>query len=131
MFKDFALMIFTVFVINSLASYFHWYESFHNFDKFVHFLGGVTVSFLSSWFFYKKYTAHTVRGQKKALILFNSFIFVLIALLWEGMEFGVQNFFSLGHLLATPIDSLGDVLVGLLGSFVGLYHFFQKLKHAN
>lgn len=128
MFKDFAITLFFLFILNTLASYFDWYESFIGFDKIAHFTGGIVGSFFLAWLLNHKYITLFKEKKIRKIILLNTLLFICAALLWEVMEYSVQGFFSLGHLLASPWDSVGDLAAGTLGSFVGLYYFFGKLK---
>lgn len=129
MFKKFALLLFALFIVNSLASYFYWYESFHGFDKVMHFTGGVVGSFFLSWFLYKKYIGLLEKKKLRKLFLINTAIVFGAAFLWEIMEFSAQALFGVDHLLATPWDSVGDLFFGVLGSLVGLTYFLNKVRN--
>lgn len=131
MFNRFAFFLFGLFIVNSLASYFYWYESFHNFDKIMHFTGGIIGSFFLSWMFYKKYLRLLQEKRFRRLILINTLVFFGAAFLWEIMEFSVQGLFGVDHLLATPWDSVGDLLFGTLGSLVGITYFLNKVRSLN
>ena len=52
---------------------------------------------------------------------------LVIALLWEVMEFSVQGFFGVTVLADVP-DSISDVIMGLIGSGAGIYYLFDKYK---
>jgi hypothetical protein len=129
LFQRFAILLFALFVVNSLANHFFWYESFYGFDKVMHFTGGIIGSLFLSWFFYKKYINLLTNKSIGKMILFNSLVFFLAAFMWELMEFSVQGYFGLGHLLATPRDSIGDLAFGLLGSLVGITYFLNKCRN--
>lgn len=128
LFKKFAILLFILFIANSLASKFYWYDSFHGFDKVMHFVGGIVGSLFLSWFYYKKFTNLLDKKRVFKMILINSGIFLLAAFLWEVLEFSVQDIFNVGHLLASPKDSVGDLAFGLLGSLVGITYFMNKYR---
>ena len=128
LFKRFAILLFILFIVNTLATNFFWYESFYGFDKVMHFTGGIIGSLFLTWFFYKKYSYLLSKKKIGKMILINSALFLLAAFIWEIMEFSVQGFFGVGHLLATPLDSIGDMAFGLLGSLVGVTYFLNKYR---
>ncbi len=128
MFKRFGLLLFILFIVNSLASYFYWYESFHGFDKVMHFTGGIVGSFFLTWFLYGRYVGLLQKKELRKLLLINTAIVFGAAFLWEIMEFSVQGLFGVDHLLATPWDSVGDLFFGVLGSLVGITYFLNKVR---
>jgi hypothetical protein len=129
LFKRFAFILFGLFIADALANHFYWYESFFGFDKIMHFTGGIVGSLFLAWLLYQKYTYLLKKNSILKLFLINSGFFLLAAILWECLEFSVQGYFGVGHLLATPIDSVGDLFFGLMGSLVGLTYFLNKYRH--
>jgi len=128
-FRKFSLAIFGVFLLNLLASVFYLYQSFLWFDMLMHFLGGIVVTFFAVWLLYHSYAAW--RGTTGKILLINSLVFVLVGVLWEVMEFGVQHAFNIYGVLATPGDSVSDIICGLIGSWVALAYYFTKTsRHA-
>ena len=126
-FKNFAISLFFVFVLNSLASFFYWYSSIKQFDMLMHFLGGFTAALFSFWFLYGKFVLWIEEGKKWRVFRVIVLMVLVIALLWEAMEFSVQGFFGVTVLADIP-DSISDVLIGLLGSIVGAQYIFGKYK---
>lgn len=131
LFRRFGYLLFGLFVANSLANYFYWYQSFTNFDRLMHFAGGVVGSFFLAWLFYEKYLKFLSHRNLKKLFIFNTLIFLAAAGLWEVMEFSVQGIFGVDHLLANPMDSVDDLIFGTLGSLVGLTYFLNKVRTLN
>lgn len=130
-FKRFALTLFFLFVVNSLANIFFWYQSIYWFDDFTHFFGGVTGGLFLLWFFYNRYI-NLIKSKKNIqLILLHSASFVFVALLWEFMEFSVQDLFDIGNVLAEKADSVRDVIFGLFGNSLSLLYYFINLKKQN
>lgn len=130
-FKRFALVLFFLFVVNSLANIFFWYQSVYWFDDFTHFLGGVTGGLFLLWFFYNKYLNFLKNKKVLSLVLLHSLVFILVALLWEVMEFSVQDVFDIGNALAERADSVRDLLFGLLGNSLSLFYYFTNIKKYN
>lgn len=126
-FKYFAFSVFGVFILNTLASIFFWYSSITEFDMLMHFLGGFTALIFSFWFLYKKNTKWIDAGKKWKPFRVNLLIVLVIALLWEIMEFMVQGFFNTTVLANIP-DSFSDIGFGLLGGAVGFIFLFHKYK---
>lgn len=129
LFKKFALSLFALFVLNALASYFHWYQSFARFDQFMHAFGGLCGGLFLIWFFHEKYSFW--RGEKRFLtiILVNSFLLLVAASLWEVMEYSMQDLFDIGNVLAERNDSINDLFCGLMGNFIALGYYFSKDNH--
>lgn len=125
-FKKFAIVLFAVFILNALANLFFWYESFFWFDMMMHFLGGVAGGLFLVWAFNKTYLIWREEKNLLKIVLLNSLLFLIVAVLWEIMEFSLQDIFNIGHALATLPDSISDVLCGLIGNFVALVYFFVK-----
>lgn len=128
-FRRFAYLLFGLFVVNTFANYFFWYQSFTSFDRLMHFVGGVVGSFFLAWLFYEKYLKFLNHRNIRSLFVFNTLVFLAAAGLWEVMEFSVQGIFGLDHLLANPMDSVDDLLFGALGSLVGLTYFLNKVRN--
>lgn len=127
-FQKFALAIFGVFILNSLATFFFWYEGFLWFDMLMHFFGGIVVTFFLVWLLYHLYRTWREKGAAWRIIILNSGLFILVAILWEIMEFSVQHAFDIYGVLATPADSVSDIICGLVGSLVALLYYFMKVK---
>lgn len=127
-FRRFAYLLFGLFVVNALANYFYWYQSFASFDRLMHFTGGIVGSLFLAWLFYDKYLKFLSSKKIKKLLIFNTLVFLAAATLWEVMEFSVQGIFGLDHLLANPMDSVDDLIFGTLGSLVGITYFLNKVR---
>lgn len=128
-FRRFAYLLFGLFIVNSLANYFYWYQSFRYFDKIMHFTGGVVGTLFLAWFFYEKYLKFLREKKLKKLLIFNTLVFLGVAGLWEVMEFSIQDIFDAGQLLASPMDSVDDLFFGTLGSLVGITYFLNKVRN--
>jgi uncharacterized membrane protein YjdF len=121
-------LLFGLFIVNVLANYFYWYQSFTSFDRLMHFTGGIVGSLFLAWLFHDKYLKLLREKNLKKLFIFNTLVFLAAAGLWEVMEFSVQGIFGLDHLLANPMDSVDDLILGVLGSLVGLTYFLNKVR---
>lgn len=130
-FKKFALSLFAIFVLNALANYFFWYQSFPWFDQMMHFFGGVSGGLFLIWFLYKKYGLLREHKAFVKIILINSLLFLVAAGLWEVMEYSMQDFFDIGNALADKFDSINDLIFGLVGNFLALVYYFSKNLNQN
>jgi ABC-type sulfate transport system permease subunit len=126
-FKSFAIFLFFVFVLNTLASHFHWYFTISEFDMLMHFLGGITAAIFSFWLLYKKYVFWIESDKKWKAFRVTMLVVLIIALLWEVMEFSVQGYFKVKVLADVP-DSISDVIMGLLGAVFGYFYVLRKYK---
>src|SRR3989344_4148187 len=105
---------FVFFLSLFLSSVFDLYDVLWWFDIPMHFLGGVSVGYMSVLFlrFWKEENLIQIRSK---------FLFVLIvvcavsfiAVLWEFWEYSVVNYFNLDWNLGYE-DSLFDLLMGML-----------------
>lgn len=129
LFKRFALVLFGVFVINTIASFLYWYQSMYWFDNFMHFWGGVAGGLFLSWFFFSFYGQLLKKGNSAKIILINTLIFLIVAGLWEVMEFSMQDIFNIGNVLAEKNDSIMDLLFGLAGSLTALIYYLLNIKN--
>jgi len=126
-FKSFSLWLFFVFILNSLANFFFWYSSIKEFDMLMHFLGGFTASLFSFWLIYKKCVLWIEAGNPAKVFRVVLLMVIVIALLWEIMEFTVQGFFNVTILADIP-DSMSDLLFGIFGGSVGFIYLIRKYK---
>lgn len=131
LFKKFALVLFFLFVVNTLANIFFWYQSLAWFDTMTHFFGGVAGGLFLLWFFFKKYSVWRRTSKHLYIVLLNSIGFLIVAVLWEVMEFSVQDLFEIGNALAERTDSISDLLFGLAGNFLSLIYYFLKPQYKN
>ncbi len=117
--KQLSFFVFFIFVLNSLATFFGWYTIFPWFDNMMHFFGGTWLALVAVWFWYTKY-------KRGILGIISVVIFVFVgAFLWEILEYLVQFITQSPNSLATPMDSISDVVFGLSG---GLLMGYQKIK---
>jgi hypothetical protein len=126
-FKSFSIWLFFVFILNTLANFFFWYSSIKEFDMLMHFLGGFTASLFSFWFVYKKCVLWIEEGNSAKVFRVLLLMVIIIALLWEIMEFTVQGFFDV-KILANIPDSFSDLAFGALGGVVGFMYLLRKYK---
>jgi hypothetical protein len=126
-FKSFSIWLFFVFILNTLANFFFWYSSIKEFDMLMHFLGGFTASLFSFWFVYKKCVLWIEEGNSAKVFRVLLLMVIIIALLWEIMEFTIQGFFDV-KILANIPDSFSDLAFGALGGVVGFMYLLRKYK---
>jgi hypothetical protein len=126
-FKSFALWLIVVFVLHTLASYFYWYFTIPWFDLLMHFIGGVTVAIFSFWILYKNYIVWLEDGRLWKAFRVTILMVLVIALLWELMEFSVQGLFRVKVLADVP-DSISDVALGLVGGVFGHFYILSKYR---
>ena len=106
---------FVFFLSLFLSSAFNLYNVLWWFDIPMHFLGGVSVGYMSVLFlrFWKEEGLLVVRN-KIILVLVVVCAVSFIAVLWEFWEYFVVNYFNLDWNLGYK-DTLFDLLMGMLG----------------
>lgn len=114
-----ALVVFGIFILNTLATKFGWYTIVPSFDMLMHALGGFWVGTAIPIIFPKI--------RSKMLNSFSGYIFqvvvcvFLVTILWEFFEYSVQSIVSVRDFLATPVDSVSDIFLGVGGGVFGAW----------
>ncbi len=117
-----SLFVFSIFLLNSAGSFFSWYTLLPWYDNMMHFLGGVWLALVAVWLLYS-------RIQEKRAGIISVLLFVLVgALLWEGLEYFVQAITKAPGSLATPVDSVSDIVFGLLGGLLAGLHTIKRIR---
>ncbi len=117
-----SLFVFSIFLLNSAGSFFSWYTLLPWYDNMMHFLGGVWLALVAVWLLYS-------RIQEKRAGIISVLLFVLVgALLWEGLEYFVQAVTKAPGSLATPVDSVSDIVFGLLGGLLAGLHTIKRIR---
>lgn len=108
-----AICVLTLAILNTSATFLHWYEVVWWFDMPMHFLGGLTVFYFSA-IIWKGALKWVTVGR----FLFESIITaLLIGVLWEGLEYYL--FVNYGSPQFILMDSFSDVFFDLSGSILG------------
>lgn len=107
-----------LFILNGLATFFHWYSLVSWFDMLMHFLGG----------FWLCLAVILIRPFNRNSLRFFavSVIFVLlISVAWEVFEFIVKN-----QIFAEKFDlqdTISDLFFDLSGAFLALIYFLKNI----
>jgi glycopeptide antibiotics resistance protein len=103
---------------NILAILNGWYDQTPSFDQFMHFLGGTFVFF----------GLLVLRIPRTENLIATIIIAIAVGVLWEVYEYAVQQY--IGVVLATPADSINDLLFDTIGILVafGMYAFVRLSK---
>lgn len=109
-------------ILNEPAVFLHWYNLVWWFDMPMHFLGGLSVFYLSAviWLPALKYVSY------KRYLYESVITALLIGVLWEALEL-----FLFTH-LGTPtfflVDSISDVFFDLAGALFGVITITKYFK---
>jgi VanZ family protein len=117
-----AILGIVLFLLDMLGHANGWYLQHWHFDKGMHTIGGIFVAFLFALYLVR-------RGQFvfSSRLMVNIVLFVFcIGILWEAYEYIVQAI--TGTFLATPIDSLGDIIFDLVGGIIATRLIFFVSK---
>ncbi len=114
-----AILVFFIFLLNSLASMFYWYSSIWWFDMPMHFLGGLWLGLIFIWFF--KQTEINIK------LIFKIILGVfLIGFLWEIFEIIVNNL-TLKDTFNT-LDTISDLCFDIAGGAFAIWRFYFLQK---
>ena len=103
-------------VVNLLATRFNLYWSLEGFDKFAHFVAGVSIGYLFFWFYFWLYPT---RWRSKINLFLLAIAFILIVgVAWEVFEvyIGERGFHGKDYWRDTILDLICDTL-GTLTAF--------------
>jgi len=121
--KRIAFLVFGIFILNTAASFFGWYELLPWYDNMMHFLGGAWLALVAVWGLYSY-----LKKRDDALV--SVLLFVLVgALLWEVLEYVAQSIAGTPGLFATVPDSISDIVFGLVGGLVAGIYTLKKIKN--
>ncbi len=113
-----ALFISFIFIVNSIAVYFHWYSSLWWFDMIMHFLGGAWLGLFFLWLFRIKNISTSLFFR----VILSVFI---VSLLWEVYEIVVND--QIAKNIFDYQDSVSDLFFDLSGSFTALFYFILRI----
>lgn len=118
-----------IFLAQVLGSVVGLYHSFNGYDKIVHTISGIVTSFLGIYIIFK--------FKKSDNNIFN-FVFVIsislsVALLWEVIEFSIDNIFNtdVQWVIKTGVnDTMTDMICALLGTLMfNLCYIFEQVNN--
>ncbi|OGI85521.1 hypothetical protein A3A05_03725 [Candidatus Nomurabacteria bacterium RIFCSPLOWO2_01_FULL_41_12] len=114
------LLMFFIFIMNSLALQFYWYYSIWYFDIIMHFLSGFWVSLFFIYVFYVRKQIFTR--------LFPIFLFVLlIGISWELYEFYIYQYIS--QIPFDILDTTSDIFFDLSGGLCAILYLLVPLEN--
>jgi len=120
--KNLTLVIVFVAIVNLMASVFHWYYLVWWFDMPMHFLGGVSVFYLSALVLLPK-----LQQVSNRRFLFKSILGALfLGVLWEALELFLHIRYGSPDFIL--LDSISDVFFDLAGAFVGAFCLASALN---
>ncbi len=114
-----------IFLADFLGCVINLYNNVAWYDLFVHFLSGI-FAFLLGYIILKQLNS---KDSKIIKIIFCLGFAALVAVLWEIFEFGADNILGvdLQHHLDTGVyDTMEDMIVATVGSFVGMIYVIIK-----
>lgn len=130
MFFTFSKLVVLLFLINTLASFLNLYYIFPWFDNVSHFLGGLTTSALIFFFMLGEFVVLLTDGRTFKIFRIFFLLLLIVVIGWEVLEYLVQDLFGV-EILAQPNDSYLDIVMGVIGGFVGYFTFLRRIKKEN
>ncbi|MBX4200448.1 hypothetical protein KW790_03265 [Candidatus Parcubacteria bacterium] len=115
-------------VLHYMASLFYWYWSVPYFDKFIHFLAGISLGFFGIWLWWDSGLFGKFRPSMRQAFI-TAFVFVLVAgVAWEFFElvYGMANpaygeTYGQDTFLDLLADMVGASIAGLVGRKQNFY----------
>ena len=126
-FVSLSLLVFFIFILNTLAQKFYWYFTIWYFDIIMHFLGGLWLGLVFIWFFLVKRSVPT--DQLLNLIdlkLITKIILsiLIIGIFWEIFEIIFNN--VLAENAFNFLDTISDIFCDLAGGTFAVFYFLMK-----
>ncbi len=113
-------LIFSIFIVNSLAEKFYWYSAIWYFDMIMHFMGGLWVGLVVIWLLSPQKTDPDVSFILKAI----AGVF-LVGVSWEIFEFIFYNYIAGNDF--NVLDTISDVFFDLAGGTFAVLYFFNRI----
>ncbi len=117
-----AMLLFLIFILNSLAEKYHLYYSVWYFDMMMHFLGGLWLGLFAIWFL-----ATSDFSIKSVLNI--AIGVLLIGISWEIFEFIFLNMYA--KISFDLMDTVSDIFFDLSGGFTAIVYFFTRIVRTN
>ncbi len=118
-----AVIVLSIFLLNSIANIFYWYSSLWYFDLIMHFLGGVWLGVFFIWYFYDDLLQ---KGFNKKNFFKIFLCVLLVGILWEIFEIVFNNIIA--GLTFDFFDTYTDIIADLLGGIFSFISFKKLLK---
>jgi hypothetical protein len=122
LFKHLAILIFLIFILNSLANTFYWYSSIWYFDMPMHFLGGLWLGLCFIYIFSPKELSEELSFGYLSKIIF---LVLLIGIFWEFFEL-----YFINHIAQNPfnaLDTVSDIFFDLAGGTFAILYCFKQI----
>jgi CDP-diglyceride synthetase len=126
-FVSLSLLVFFIFILNTLAGKFYWYYSIWYFDMIMHFLGGLWLGLVFIWIFLIKKSLKTDQffGLLDIRLIIQIILCVLIiGVSWEIFEIVFNNIIA-GDTF-NLLDTVSDVFCDLAGGTFAVLYFYSK-----
>ena len=130
-FTSLSLLVFFIFILNTLASKFYWYFSIWYFDMIMHFLGGLWLGLVFIWVFLIKGTIFLENSLEKItdLINFKLITKIILAILIVGVSWEIFEIIFNNILAGTSfdlLDTVSDIFCDLAGGVFAILFFLIK-----
>lgn len=126
--KNFIFFLIFVGFIFLILHLFGWYKFYYTtiwYDKLLHFLAGISIVLIIWWLVNILEKARRINKKSFFSRIFISLLFLLvIAVLWEVFEFGIDKVFDLPSLQLGFRDTFWDLTSDILGGFFGVVLIF-------
>lgn len=121
--RKFAIFVFIIFILNTAGSFFGWYTLLPWYDNGMHFLGGAWLGMVSVWLLFP-----SIRQESFPFLVSMVLIF-LGTILWEVLEYVIQDITGAPGALANVPDSISDIVFGLAGGFTSIFFIRKKIRN--
>ena len=113
------LFIAFVGIVNAIANHFFLYWRINEFDSFVHFTAGVSVSLAVLWFYFYSDFFRPEKRNIKNFVLISILGITFIGVMWEIFELGIgaTSVADAEYYFDTTLDLIMDSLGALAGCF--------------
>jgi len=121
LFKQLAILVFFIFILNFLAGKFYWYSEIWWFDMPMHFMGGLWLGLSFIWLFSSKN------------ISTKSIVSVMLCVLVVGVAWELFELYFVNHIAENPfnlLDTLSDLFFDLAGGSLALVYLCRNIMNS-
>ncbi len=122
-------LIIAIALANGLAMFFFWYWTFRWLDMVMHALAGFWIGGAALWWYYfaKRNEGRIRKRTPHYVVAFAVGAAVLVGLLWEGFEIGLDM--STGRSAYDVVDTISDLLFDAAGGLAVGCYFVRARYH--
>lgn len=107
-----------IFLSLFLGQFSGFYDRFHWYDAFLHFISAIIIGFIGFIILFAYSIKHKLQPQKSIILFFVFFFCLGVGALWEIFEYGVDAHFNTNMQVGSLDDTMIDLIVTGIGALI-------------